>query len=279
MKKTQNITHRDGITRLPILPGTLVLCGCTLLIFLALMLAMYHSGMVPVPEFLSGLFAADRTEDGSDSFPADFLASVSGNAPALDQADEKLLTLSDDSLREILLACQPYPSYYQVFDVTWTDGSAVFRRAQIYFIVSGEHVHAEIFPNDNMPRYFICDAEKIYLSENSVGRILSRGDFSPEEDAGIPSLARVQQMIAEADEGKYNLSLESIDTSPCIRVTLEDPLTGVAESYDILPDYGLIISAACSLPGMEMQHYQLTTTALLTDLTGLSESTFDIPNS
>ena len=55
MKKTQNKNHRDGITRLPILPGTLVLCGCTLLIFLALMLTLYHSGMVAVPEFLSGL--------------------------------------------------------------------------------------------------------------------------------------------------------------------------------------------------------------------------------
>jgi len=278
MKKSQNNTRRDGITRLPIMPGTLVLCGCTLLIFAAILIAMYRGGMLAVPDFLAGFLGSDRTDDGGDSFAEDFLASLSGNAPALDGTDEKLLSMSPDALKELLLACTPYPSYYQVYDVTWTDGSSVFRRTQVYYIVSESRVHAEIFPNDGMPRRFTCDETRFYFEENGVSRLLPRGEFTPEGEAGIPSLSRLQQMIAEAGEGRYTLSLAIADDSPCIRVTLTDPLTGVGETYDVLPDYGLIISASLTLPGVEMQHYQVNTTALLTDPTGLAESTFDIPN-
>ena len=88
----------------------------------------------------------------------------------------------------------------------------------------------------------------------------------------------MQAMIAEADEGKYTLQLETVSSSPCIRVIFTDAVSGVRETYDVMPDRGLIIAASSCLPGSEMPYYQMTTTSILTDLSGLDDSTFEIPN-
>ena len=281
MKKKATDAQRS-ITTLPIMPGTLILCGCTLLIFLAVISAMAFAGMVQVPDFLAGFFGQDDGALTDDGFAEDFLASLSGNAPDLHAVNETLLDLSADSLKDLLLSSRPAASYYQNIEVTWTDGASVFRKNQIHYIVSGERVRVECYPIDGVPKYVICNSEHFWIMEGSSARLFSRGDpdspLSPQSECGIPSLSRMQAMIAEADAGKYSLSLETVMNSPCIRVSFTDTVSGVREVFDVMPDRGVIIAAASYLPGSDMPYYQMSTAAILTDLSGMDESTFDIPD-
>ena len=278
-KKPQESRHT--ITTLPIMPGTLLLCGCTLAAFLAIFCVMAFAGMITLPDFLADIFGQGSGSAEDDGFAEDFLASLSGNAPDLQTADEKLLDLSADSLKELLLASRPADSYYQCMDVTWTDGSSVFNKSRVYFIVSGDHVHAEVYPVDGTPKYMICDNTQFWIREDGNARTFSRTESSsltPEGECGIPSLSRMQAMIAAADAGQYTLQLETVQRSPCIRVSFTDTVSGVTEIYDVMPDRGLIIAASSCLPGSEMPYYQMSTTAILTDLSGLDASAFEIPN-
>ena len=280
MKKKPKDTQRT-ITTLPIVPGTLVLFGCTLAFFLAIFIAMAFADMITVPGFLAPLFGQSDKSAEDDGFSEDFLASLSGNTPDLHSSDEKLLDMSADSLKDLLLASKPADSYYQCMDVTWTDGASVFNKFQVYFVVSGERIHAEIYPVGAPPKIMNCSSTQFWISEAGASRLFSRSESSsltPEGECGIPSLSRMQAMIAEADEGKYTLQLETVSSSPCIRVIFTDAVSGVRETYDVMPDRGLIIAASSCLPGSEMPYYQMTTTSILTDLSGLDDSTFEIPN-
>ena len=281
MKRSSKDNPRSTITTLPLLPGTLVLCGCTLLLFLGILVAMYAGGMITGPEFLTDLFGEGSGDEGDDGFSAGFLASLNGSAHDLSAPSEELLDLSPDSLKELLLASTPVSSYYQTMEVTWTDGT-VFHKTTVHYIVSGDHVHAEIYPAAGTPQTITCNGERFLLREDGVSRVFSRtgvyADFTPEGAAGIPRLSRMQAMIAAAEEGKYELSMETVQDSPCIRVRFTDTLSGVEENFDVLPDLGVILAASSALPGTETPYYQMTTTSILTDLTGVEESTFDIPN-
>ena len=279
--KKKPTESQHTITTLPILPGTLLLCGCTLAVFLAVFCAMAFAGMITLPDFLEGFFGQGSGSEDDDGFAQDFLASLSGSAPDLQTADERLLDLSADSLKELLLASRPSDSYYHCMDITWTDGASVFNKSQVYFIVSEERVYAEIYPLGGTPKYMICDDTQFWIREGNESRLFSRSDDSaltPEGECGIPSLSRMQAMIAASEKGQYTLQLETVQNSPCIRVSFTDTTSGVQEVYDVMPDRGLIVAASSSLPGKEMPYYQVITTAILTDLSGLDASVFEIPN-
>lgn len=276
MKEKKKSAH--NITSLPILPGTLFLCACTLLAFLGIFALLIWGGIAEMPEFITSFFYRN---DNSDTFSEEFLAALSGNAPELDQADERLLTLSSESLLEVLLACEPLDNYYHRVDLTWTDGKGVFHRTEAYYIVSENRFIAEIYPNARSPKTVISNGTDVYFREGNSARILSRTDatdFSLESEIGIPTFSRMREMLEAAEEGAYTLSVETVQNSPCIRVTFTDTVSNISEIYDILPDYGLIVAAYSRLPGTDFVYYQMTTTTILTDLSGLDDSTFDIPN-
>lgn len=278
MKKNSRETSRSAITTLPILPGTLVLCGCTLLLFIGILIAVYASGMSPLPDFLEGIFGKGDDVQEDDGFASDFLASLSGNAPKLDQADEKLLDLSPEALLDVLLRSVPAENYYHQMNVLHTDGVA-FHTTHVTYIVSEGRVYIRTQSASGTNREILCLPDRIRISEAGSSRVIPRTQedtFIPEGEAGIPSFTRLQEMLSQAQEGKYLLTVEVTEDSPCIRVQFTEEVSGVTEVYDVLPDLGIIFSASSSLAGRDATYYQMSTVSLLTDLTGLDESMFEI---
>ena len=279
MKKTNRENSRSAITTLPILPGTLVVCGCTLLLFLVILAAVYGSGMLQLPGFLEELLGERDAVQEDDGFAADFLASLSGNAPVLDQADETLLDFSPEALRDLLMRSSPVDSYYHQMDVLRTDGTA-FQTIRVTYVVSEGRVYIRQDSPNGTRREILCVPDRMQITENGQSRLFTRTEadaFTPEGEAGIPSFSRMQRMLAEAEEGKYILSTETVADSPCIRVQFTDSVSGVSEVFDVLPDMGVILSAASTLPGTGVPYYQMTTVSLLTDLTGLDDAMFELP--
>lgn len=279
MKKNNREASRSAITTLPILPGTLVLCGCMCLLFITILIAVYASGMAELPGFLSAFLGDGDEVQADDGFPSDFLASLSGNAPVTDPLDEALLNLSPEALRDLLLRCTPEENYFQQMDVLRTDGSA-FQTTRVTYIVSQGRVYVHSKASSGSAREILCVEDRCRITENGESRIFTMGEessFTPEGEAGIPSFTRMQRMMAEAEEGKYILSTEITEGSPCIRVQFTDPVSGVREIFDVLPDVGVILSASSVLPDADVPYYQMTTVSVLTDLSEVPQSLFDIP--
>lgn len=281
MKKKRASQHTD-VTTLPIIPGTLVIAGGLLIAFLILMVILYSTQLLTPPAFLQGLFTPDEVDHPGDGFSEEFLSSLTGHAPLLEGSDEKLLDLSHTSLKELLLSAEPVEAYYQTASITWADANDRFTSVQIYYLVSGNRIHAEIFSPDLMPKQLTADAATFYIREGNTSRRFSRSaesEFTPEGELGLPSLTRMQKMIAEAEEGKYTLSLETMLNTPCIRATFTDTISGIKETFEVIPDYGIIVSAYSYLPDTAAPYYMMQTTSILTDISGFDESIFAIPTS
>ena len=89
----------------------------------------------------------------------------------------------------------------------------------------------------------------------------------------------MQKMIAEAEAGKYTLTMETMLDSPCIRAIFTDTASGVREIFDVLPDYGIIVTASSYLPGEQSPYYMVQTNSILTDISEFDEAIFEIPTS
>ena len=279
-KNTQS--ERTDVNTLPILPGTILITVGVLITFLCMMAVLYSTEILTPPAFLKGLFSQGAEDTPDDGFADQFLASLTGHSPLSDPTDEKLLNLTPDALRKIILDTTPVEEYYHSAIITWTDQNGRFTAAQVFYLVSGDRLYGEIDYLEGMRKQLIADADTLYIREGLSSRRFSRNaesSFTPEGELGLPSLERMQRMIAEAEEGKYGLTMETIMDSPCIRATFTDTVSGVREVFDVMPDYGIIVSASSYMPDGESPYYLMQTNTILTDISGFEESIFEIPTS
>ena len=280
--KTQNTPQRTDVTTLPILPGTILITTCVLLAFLLLMAVLYSTQILAPPAFLQGIFTPEDENTPDDGFSAEFIASLSGYAPLNDSENGKFLNMSTEALRDLLLNVTPIDSYYHFATVTWEEGNNRFTTSQVYYLISDGKIHAQSLMADGMPKQIIVNADTFYIQEGLSSRRFARttdSSFTPESELGLPSLSRMQKMIEEAEIGKYQLALETVLDSPCIRVSFTDTVSGVREVFDVMPDYGIIVTAYSYLPDGQSPYYIMQTNAILTDISGFGEEIFEIPAS
>lgn len=280
--KKQNHSGRTDVTTLPIVPGTILITVGILVAFLVLMSVLYSTQILTPPAFLQGIFSQGAEAPPDDGFADQFLSSLTGHSPLTDRANEKLLDLTPEALREIILGINPVKEYYHSATVTWADTNDRFTAVQVYCLVSGDRLRGEIYYTGSTSKQLIADAGTLYIREGSLSRRFPRNaeaTFTPESELGLPSLSRMQKMIAEAEEGKYTLAMETVLDSPCIRATFTDTVSGVREVFDVMPDYGIIINAASYMPNSQSPYYMMQTNTILTDISGFEESVFEIPTS
>lgn len=277
MKKKNN-AKRDDITTLPLLPGTLILVGTLFVLFLILSLVLHHYDILHFPEFLETWIASYRQEPEEITFAESFFASLDGKTPAENAGENLYLTMSDENLKEILLAGKMPESLYWKATVAWMHGDD-YVSANVHYIVQGDRVYAYAQSAQTISRLLICDTETVYIQENGQGRTFPRtDDFSPLSELGLPSLAHMQKQLANAEDGSYTLTLGETLQSTCIQIRYTDPVTQMTDMWEVLPDCGVVVSVSSTLPNMQTPYYAVFTTSLMTDLQGLDTSIFDIPN-
>ena len=280
--KKQTTSQRTDVTTLPILPGTILITVGILVAFFVLMAVLYSTQILTPPAFLQGIFTPGDDVTPDDGFSSEFISSLSGHSPLTDPANEKLLDLSPESLRNLLLDITPINAYYHSTTVTWAGAGNQFTVAQVYYLVSDGRMHGEMLAEGNTPKQLTVNDGTVYIREGANARHFQTGEgytFHPEGELGLPSLSRMQKMISEAEVGKYTLTLETMLDSPCIRAVFTDALSGVREVFDVMPDYGIIVTAASYLPEETSPYYMMQTNSILTDLSVFDEAIFEIPTS
>lgn len=271
---------RADITVLPILPGIAVLSAVMLVSFFFLLIALNLGGMISLPGWIERIIGTAPNEvSEEDRFSREFLSALTGEAQAI--TGELVYMETDiESLLPLLLSAETIPSFYQTCTVTRSSGEEMLTQ-QLFRIVSGDREHAELVSRGHLTKFITADGIEIAVTEGTNTRRFPRGGsavFTTESELGLPSLARMQRMIAEAEEGKYTLQLSSTKDTLCIRAEFTDTISGVREVFEVVPDCGIIFTAASYLPGEDTPYYTLTTESLLIDITGFDESVFEMPN-
>lgn len=282
MKRTTNNEKRSDITVLPIVPGTLILSGVMLLAFLILLIVLNLNGMIDLPNWVERMIGtAENVSDHSDSFGESFLSSLNGTEQPI-ESDPVFIETNSEALLTALMETVPAQSYYQTCTLTRTNAEGASRTRQLFRLVSGGKEYTEILFRGQLERAVTVNETAVRIAEQNASRVFPRtadSVFTAESEIGFPSLARMMQMIEAAEDGAYTLSISAPESTSCIRAEFTDTLSGIREIFDILPDIGVIFAAQSYLPGEDAPYYSLTTTSLLTDVTGFDNSVFDIPNS
>ncbi len=279
MKQNKNKSARSDITVLPIGPGIAVLSAVMLAAFCILMIVLNLGGMISLPGWIERLLGTARDEvSEEDLFSREFLSALSGEEQAI-TGELVYIETDTESLLPLLLTAKPIHAFYQNCTVTRRAGSESLT-LQLFRIVSGDREHAEIVSGGFLSKAITADASSIAVTEGANTRLFPRDSavFTTESELGLPSLPRMQKMLAEAEAGKYTLQLTSTKDTLCIRAEFTDTASGVREVFEIVPDCGIIFTAASYLPGEETPYYVMTTDSLLTDITGFNESIFEMPN-
>ncbi len=281
MKTTKNKNTRSDITVLPIAPGIAVLSAVMLAAFFILLIALNVGGMISLPGWIERIIGTAQNEvSEEDRFSREFLSALTGTEQTI-TGDLVYMETDTDSLLSLLLSAETVPSFYQNCTVTRTTDTGTLTQ-QLFRIVSGEREHAEIVSRGYLSKSVTADAASIAVTEGANTRLFPRNGsavFTPESELGLPSLARMQRMIAEAEAGKYTLQLTSTRDTLCIRAEFTDTISGIREVFEVVPDCGIIFTAASYLPDAETSYYTLTTESLLIDIIGFDESIFQMPNS
>lgn len=255
-------------TTLPILPGTIVLLLALFLLLAGLFTVLYRAELIALPAAVQGWFAPAQKEETSPSAP-DYLPTLSGQTAGT----ESLRSLAGLSLREKVLAAYKPETVYQYFTVTWVTGESS-RTWEVYCIASDGARRADVYENGQFVRLTVERDGRQYVRDAHAGRYTPTKDgFSVEAEIGLPSLAMLQQRIADGLEAEYTPS--TFNLCETVTVTFTDPDGGTRESYEILPDTGVIVSAVSTLPDAVLPHYYMSTQTLLTSFT-VDKSVFEI---
>lgn len=281
MKLFKPKNARSDITVLPILPGTLLLAAILLLAFLILLVSLNISGMISLPGWIERILGTAQPDTGvGDRFSKEFLASLSGQEPEI-SPEFSYMETDEATLTAMLLSAVPAESYYQNATVIRVGSEKERVTQQIIRIVSGDKEHAEVISGGLLTKTLTANKDTIYITEGAASRRFPRSAnplFTSDSELGIPSLARMQRMLSEAKEGKYEVSLSAAKKLTSVRVAFTDTVSGTREVFEVIPDVGLIFSASSYLPGDEDPYYIFTTDSLLTDVAGYDDAIFAIPN-
>ncbi len=280
MKRFKPKNTRSDITVLPILPGTVLLSIVMVVAFLILLVSLNVAGLVSLPGWIEGILGTKEPDgDEADRFSTEFLASLKGEEEGFQTPI--YMETDGESLKAILLAAKPATAYYQSCTITRIGDGETRMTQQIFRIVFEAREHAEIISGGRLTKALTADATTLYIVEDGQGRHFERKAdslFTTDSELGLPSLARMQRMLADAEEGKYEAVFATAKNTGCIKVSFTDTASGTREVFEVIPDSGLIVAAASYLPGKDTPYYTLTTESLLYDITGFDDAIFDMPH-
>ncbi len=281
MKWIKSKEKRSDITVLPILPGTLILCATMLIAFLILLVVLNLNGMIDLPQWAERLIGtAEDLHDEDDSFGDAFLESLSGTQQNVDNTS--LFSETDkETLLSLLQNAPTVRSYYQTCTLERINTSGRPLARQVFRLVSDGREHIEVLFRGQLEKSVTINDTAVAITTQGGSRVFDRSSdsvFFAESEVGFPSYDRMLEMLAQAEQDLYTLTLSASQNMSCIRAEFTDKLSGTREVFDILPDCRIIIAASSYLPNADSPYYVLTTTSLLTDATGFDESVFDISN-
>ena len=210
-------------------PGVTLIAVCGFLLFLTVYVVSYRSNLIPLPEYLQALLAADEQEETiADSRTEEAEALISP------PAEEKKVYYDPamEDPRLLLASLQSPEQYYQRMRISYMyDSRTEDMVVDLYVLGSSwklQSMDSEGSPVD----LYICDGEKLYhggksaLSEKAVTPV---GEFTPQNLLGLPDLSRLQaedtaDIAFDAEDKNLHITYGTEDLRCECRIALDTGL-------------------------------------------------------
>ncbi len=260
-------------------PGTIVILAAALLVFGLLMGWMYSVGMIELPGFLTRMFGLGR-EDLPDDLPwnAEELAGIIRRG---ETSEGEMLSwdVTYENLRGALLTADDPENLYLSAEVTRYDtlnaAAAQENTRRVLMRKSGSRFRVELYSDDSFAKrtaLMVSDGFQTAYLDDLTGekKVYPRAnDFSPETEAGIPSVEGLLDILAQVfpvsqdespAEGYADCTLTLLDTEDgyVYYIAYLDESLGFFDEYFLSLENRLILYAASSVGGRPIYSYEVS---------------------
>ena len=269
-KDTSN-SAEQRVKVLPIMPGVIVIAALSAVVFLAAIFVMSRYGIIRLPAFIENIISSRPDETKTESSPWDELLSSLGGKNEITSFSPERADYSSVRLSEILPTMIP-DGYFQLYSLT--ENAA--RTKEISVMRLGEKCRLTSYTDGEAKLSVVYDGSGAKITDTGGSLTYKKGDaflasFNPESEVGIPSVSRLAGILNDYEndaDGTYSVMYDSV--SGIFRVTCVRQ-AGIREEYDVRADLGVIIACRMYAGEADSPYYDLTTTALLTEVSYLDE--------
>lgn len=214
-------------------------------VFIALIIAMFTTGLLEVPPFIQEIFVKDEG-DSSPGLPDDIKVLYD----ALQSGSDEIIITHDITGEDVekAIASTPVIDSYaaEIRTVVFSGNDRLVRLIKLQ--KNGEKYRAEIYDADSkLEKVIICDGKKVYISSDGSGKngvLYNVGeDFTMEDTVGIPATDYIRRLISES-VGKvdYSMASNGLESLYLAEYALDEHQS--EKTYFSLK-YGLVVRLEC----------------------------------
>ena len=208
-------------------PGVVLIAVCAFLLFLAVYVVAYRANLIPLPEYLKGLFDHNGSEQTAVAGETELQEAL---MPEMETENGVYYFPAGEDPQSLLQALQTPQQYRHRIRITRTrDSVREISTAEIY--VQEDCWKLTVTPEKGTAEVYLCSGSELYRKNNMLpeGATMAAGKFTPANLLGLPTLSDLKQAEADVqirEEDKILLvSYEMADGMNCVcRVGLDSGL-------------------------------------------------------
>jgi len=176
-------------------PGVVLIAVCAFLLFLTVYVVAYRANLIPLPEYLKGLFDHTGSEQTAEVGETELYEAL---MPEGESEQGIYYSPGGEDPMQILQALQPPKQYRHRIRITrMPEDDREVLAAEIY--VQEDRWKLTVTPENGTAELYLCSGSELYrknsmLPDGDTGAV---GKFTPANLLGLPTLADLHQ--AEAD--------------------------------------------------------------------------------
>lgn len=212
-------------------PGVLLIAVCAFLLFLAVYVVAYRANLIPLPEYLKGVFEQNSSEQTADSGETELYEVL---MPEMESENGVYYNPAGEKPEAILLALQTPEAYRHRIRITRSAGDIrEVSTAEIY--VQNDCWKLTVTPEKGTAAVYLCSGTELYRKNSMLpqGDIVPAGAFTPANLLGLPTLTELQEKEADV----------KIDTADKILLISYTTSAGVEWICRVGLDSGLLMEA------------------------------------
>ena len=234
-------------------PGVVLIASCAFLVFLTVYVIAYRDNLIPLPEYMKGLFAHTGSEQTAQPGGTELYEAL---MPVVETEHGGYYNPAGEDPVRILQALRTPEQYRQRVRITrMREDTREVLAAEIF--VQKECWKLTVTPEKGAAELYLCSGTDLYRKNSMMpgGDTMPAGGFTPANLLGLPTLADLQQaetdvemhaedkillVSYEAADGVRYICRVALDTGLLMEVQLErdgEPMFMMyTELFDLAPE-------------------------------------------
>lgn len=257
--------------------GVIFLLVLALLLFLAVSFLLREAGLLRFPEFIENILEEETTE--TEAVPGEYSSLFDALYDKLPSKNGTEINIDPEMLTQLFINMTPPSEYYQKVSVGTSYDGENFRTGESVILVDDENFTVRVYEKGEVIKTVLGNGAAIRTSGSSGGlaRTFSSvtGDFSAANEAGIPDLSYIGELIKAYVSGEnteisgYTVTSSVTEEGNFLHITFEYTELSLFETY-VISLYDNVILRAESRSADGILYYKAETVLFTTDIEGRS---------